>query len=223
MRFASPWPSRIATVCRGMACLPFFVAGPAGASVDEWQFATLLDGRPIGQHRFALARDGGEGLQLTSEAHFDVTLLGFTVYRYRHRSSERWSSNDCLASLDARTDENGSTTGVRGRAEGGRFVIDVDGRPAATVAGPCLMSFAYWNPALATQRQLLDPGTGRVEPVRITPLPAAQLEVGGRSAAVRGLRISGLAHPIDVWYAGERWVGLDTTVQGDRRLSYRLR
>ena len=70
---------------------------------------------------------------------------------------------------------------------------------------------------------MLDPGTGRVEPVRITPLPEARIDVAGQAAAVRGLRISGLPHPIDVWYAGDRWVGLDTTVQGGRRLSYRLR
>jgi len=38
-----------------------------------------------------------------------------------------------------------------------------------------------------------------------------------------GLRIGGLAQPIDVWYDGNRWVGLDTIVSGGRRLSYRLR
>jgi hypothetical protein len=46
--------------------------------------------------------------------------------------------------------------------------------------------------------------------------------VRGRSVVARGWRIVGLARPIDVWYEGEQWVGLDTAVAGDRRLAYRL-
>ena len=53
------------------------------------------------------------------------------------------------------------------------------------------------------------------------PRLAADLDAAG--GALRGLRIGGLTQPIDVWYAGDRWVGLDTTVDGGRRLSYRLR
>jgi hypothetical protein len=85
------------------------------------------------------------------------------------------------------------------------------------------MSFAYWNPALAGQKRLLDPGSGRVEPVAIAAPSAAPTDLGAHGQPVRGLRISGLAQPIDVWYAGDRWVGLDTVVGDGRRLSYRLR
>ena len=53
------------------------------------------------------------------------------------------------------------------------------------------------------------------------PRLAADLDAAG--GALRGLRIGGLTQPIDVWYVGDRWVGLDTTVDGGRRLSYRLR
>jgi hypothetical protein len=83
------------------------------------------------------------------------------------------------------------------------------------------MSFAYWNPALAGQQRLLDPGSGRIESVAIDTPPAVPADLGLQP--VRGLRISGLAQPIDVWYVGNRWVGLDTIVSGGRRLSYRLR
>jgi hypothetical protein len=37
------------------------------------------------------------------------------------------------------------------------------------------------------------------------------------------LRISGNARTVDVWYsAQDQWIGLDTTVDGGRTLSYRL-
>jgi hypothetical protein len=84
------------------------------------------------------------------------------------------------------------------------------------------MSFAYWNPALATQQRLLDPGTGRIESVTITALQASTIPVRGNPASVRGIRITGLQRPIDVWYLDNHWVGLDTTVRGGRKLSYRL-
>lgn len=195
----------------------------------EWQFTARLDGRPIGSHRFTLVSAGGRSASLESEARFDVTLLGIPIYRYRHRASERWQAG-CLASIEATTDDDGRVTRLRGRQEGGQSLeVEVraaadggDASPQAQRAPACTMSFAYWHPELASQRRLLDPGSGRLEPVTITPLREATIEVEGRPTSVRGLRIAGLPHPIDVWYAGTRWVGLDTTVAGGRKLTYRL-
>lgn len=191
----------------------------------EWNFVARLDDRPIGWHRFSL-RGGDAGSaerSLTSDASFDVKLLGLTVYRYRHRVSERWRG-DCLARIVARTDDNGRVTEVSGAAAGAGFALDVVPGGSAGPSGPsCLMSFAYWNDALGAQRRLLDPATGRIENVAIEPITGVPAGIrGARGGALRGLRIGGLAHPIDVWYAGSEWVGLDTVVDGGRRLSYRL-
>ena len=192
----------------------------------DWSFTVRLDGKPIGTHRFVLASAGDGSLALNSEAQFDVSLLGVPLYRYRHRVNERWADG-CLASIDARTDDNGRLTEVQGRARHGRFDLQVryDGRPDPAPAGAanCLMSFAYWNPALAEQKSLLDPGSGRIEPVVMASVAAVPADLDAQAQPVRGLRIRGLPQPIDVWYAGDRWVGLDTTVSGGRRLSYRLR
>jgi hypothetical protein len=196
---------------------------PAATPPAEWRFTVRLDGKPIGTHRFVLASASDGRLALSSEAQFDVTLLGVPVYRYRHRASERWADG-CLVSIDARTEDDGRLTEVRGQAQDGRFDLQVhvvgSPVPASAVAAGCLMSFAYWNPALGGQTRLLDPGSGRIESVAIAAPAAVPADLGPQ--AVRGLRISGLAQPIDVWYAGERWVGLDTIVSSGRRLSYRL-
>lgn len=184
-----------------------------------------LDGKPIGTHRFTLADDGGGVLTLESEAHFHVTLLGLPIYTYRHRVVERWAAG-CLQSIDARTDDDGKVTEVRGRSAAGRFAWHVTA--AGTVRGhadtqACVMSFAYWNPALAVQTRLLDPGSGELQSVVMEVPQASPADLRGQLQPVRGLRIGGLAQAIDVWYAGERWIGLDTTVRGGRHLSYRLR
>ena len=192
----------------------------------EWDFIVRLDGRPVGTHRFTLARQGGGARLLTSAARFEVKLLGWTAYRYRHQARERWQG-DCLASLDASTDDDGRVTQVRGRRGEEGFSIDVSA-PGTEEAAPapqpgCVMSFAYWNTAFTTQRRLLDPGTGRLVPVQVQPLPSTQVETARGLVSARGWRIAGLPNPIDVWYDGDEWAGLDTVVQGGRKLSYRLR
>lgn len=217
------------------------LAAPARLPAAEpatrtWQFTALLDDEPIGEHRFVVTPSADEGgppgeprrRAVSSQARFDVRFLGFTAYRYRHEARESWRG-DCLHSITAITDDDGKRSGVRGRATDGGFAIDggpvVDGGPDQRQTG-CLMTFAYWNPALASQRRLLDPGSGRIESVTIEAIPvdaARPIPVRGVATPVRGLRIRGLPQPIEVWYAGDDWVGLDTTVAGSRRLSYRLR
>ena len=221
-------PLRYRSATRAVAALVIALAATSAfaAPPAEWNFTVRLDGKPIGAHRFELAPDGDGRLALRSEAQYDVTLLGVPLYQYRHRASERWDRG-CLTSIDARTDDNGRLAEVRGRTHEGRFDLQVkdEGRAAqAPVAlSGCLMTFAYWNPALAGQKRLLDPGSGRIEPVVMAVPDAVPADLELNAQRVRGLRIGGLAQPIDVWYAGDEWVGLDTVVGGGRRLSYRLR
>ncbi len=219
-------PLRAAALALLAALAPASVPA-AGPPQGEWNFTVLLDGKPIGTHRFELRNEGGGVRSLTSDARMDVKLFGLTVYRYRHSNRERWNG-DCLSALSARTDDDGKLLDVRaGLGERG-FTVEaaIPGRNDApridSTAASCAMSFAYWNPSLATQRQLLDPGSGRFEAVDVSPLPPTSIEVHGRPRMARGLRIGGLKHPIDVWYVDDQWCGLDSVVDHGRRLSYRL-
>jgi hypothetical protein len=220
---------RLASLLAATLVLPGIVAGESIAPPStraEWRFSVTIDDKPLGTHRFVLeGREGDATRTLTSDARFDVELLGLSVYRYRHSARERWKG-DCVADLTARTEDGGTTTEVTARATGGALAVEIaddKGRMTRATGRGCLMTFAYWNPALGNQRELLDPGTGRIESVEIKALSPSRLDVRGRSVVARGWRIVGLARPIDVWYDGEQWVGLDTAVAGDRRLAYRLR
>ena len=198
---------------------------PAGAPAQDagdrrWDFVARLDGKPIGQHRFTLHVDaeGGAGAPLrrtlSSDAEFAVKVLGFTVYRYRHHAIEHWAG-DCLAAVSAQTDDNGTRTTVHAEARGDGMVVTAS--PAAPDAASrtttgCLASFAYWNPAaLRSRPRLLNDQTGELTAVSVTPIAG-------------GLRIVGAPHPLEVWYSPEGdWTGLDSVVDGGRRLTYRLR
>ena len=205
-----------------LACAPK-VAADAGS---QWNFVVRLDGKRIGRHRFAVDRHADGTATVTSDAQFEVRFLGWTAYRYVHRSRERWSAG-CLAALDATTDDDGRVTRVRAARTGAGLAVDAkdargDEVAAETVPG-CAMSFAYWNPALRSQRHLVDPGTGRLVDVRFTPLPPERIETNTGAVEAPGWRIAGLPNPIDIRWEGDEWVGLDTVVAGGRHLTYRLR
>lgn len=187
----------------GIAAASGAVAQPA----TELDFTVRLDGKPIGSHRFVVTRDAAGNAAVSSDAKFEVKVLGWTAYRYEHHARERWSGN-CLLQLDASTDDDGKTTTVQRRRGDG-----IDG---------CVMTFAYWNAALPDQRRLLDPGTGKLVDVDIAPLQPSPVESRAGTVTAKGWRISGLPNAIDIWWSDGEWIALDTSI-GGRRLSYRLR
>jgi len=216
-------PGRHAPVIAAVFAWPLATATPDvpadAATAARWTFRVMLDDQAIGEHRFNLgaANEAGERT-LVSEATFSVRWLGIPVYRYRHRAVERWRG-DCVIGLSADTDDNGTRTRVSAQAQGEQFEVSA---PAPQSARGCMMSFAYWQPGLRTQQRLLNAQTGRIEPVRVTALGEAPVEVGGRSVGALGWRISGPTQPIDVWYSAQGdWIGLDARVEGGRTLKYR--
>jgi hypothetical protein len=219
---APPSPSALPKAALVAAFVAFAAVGSVGlaasAQAETWNFDVRLDGKPIGTHRFAV--DGSsEAREVTSIAAFDVRLLGITVFRYRHEARERWRG-DCLQEIRSRTDDDGKPVEVDRRLE-----------TAATAEPACLMSYAYWNPALIRQQRLLNPQTGEVDEVRIERLPDATLPVGGRDVDASRWRITSkptsaptARQVLTLWRdrADGRWIGLDAQVKGDRVLTYRL-
>jgi hypothetical protein len=186
--------------------LSLICALSGSAHAVEWNFRALLDDKPIGTHSFSLDTRGDDRT-LRSEANFAVKLLGITVYRYRHSATEQWHG-DCLSELTAATDDGGKASKVH---------------LAADALQGCTMSFAYWNPLIQSQIRLLNAQTGQLETVRISRVGTGTLDVRGTPTPATRWRITGPANPIDVWYSAQGdWIGLDSTVAGGRRLSYRL-
>ena len=185
----------------------------------EWRFEVRLDERAIGEHRFLVSGEG-DRQQLRGEARFTVRLLGVPVYRYRHTVAEQWRG-DCLQALQAETDDNGRTSEVRGQRGDAGWQVRA---PAGSAWPDCVMSFAYWHPALLSQTRLLNPQTGRIEPVKVERAGTGTLPVRGRPVPAVRWRLQTAEQAIDVWLAlsdGD-WVGLDSTLDSGRRLSYRL-
>jgi hypothetical protein len=190
----------------------------ATAQPRAWKFEVMLDDKPIGHHDFVLTGEVPQR-ELRSDARFDITLLFISAYRYRHQARETWNG-DCLAQLASSTDDNGTLTSVEASGDDRRFIV----RNAAgsNAHEGCVMSFAYWNPAILRQPRLLNPQTGRLETVSIRQLPDTQFAIGQRVVPATHYRITGPANPIELWYAADGdWLQLASTVKGGMRLLYR--
>ena len=192
----------------------------AQAQSGAWDFRVYLNDSPIGYHRFTLREQGGER-EMKIEANFNVKILFINAYHYVHDATERWRGN-CLESLTARTDDNGEKLAVDAALDNERLAVTT--AKGRDTLGACVMSFAYWNPAILTQTRLFNAQTGRAETVQVKPQGSDTVEVRGVPVAASRWRITGTAQPIDLWYAADgEWIGLDAAVSGGRRLSYRLK
>lgn len=185
----------------------------------EWRFNVLLDNKPIGQHSFVLSLDQRQQV-LKSEADYNVKLLGFNAYRYQHLAVERWEGG-CLSEIEARTNDNGDALALKGRKDDAGFILN---GPAGTRSLPgCVMSFAYWNPAILKESRLLNAQNGEYLAVSVRDLGAESLSLGSAKIAARRYRLDAGKFSIDLWYgAGNQWLALETRTAEGRLLRYEL-
>lgn len=200
-----------------LAIVFLIAASTALGEERTWRFRADLDGSPIGYHQFTLSGDDAERV-LVTRARFNVKVLGITAYRYEHDATERWRGN-CLDRLSAHTDDDGKRLDVSARASDGR--MSVSGSQGPHELGPCIMTFAYWNPAILSQTHLLNTQTGEYEAVSVRRIGIESIDAGGGRVDATHYRITGSRHPIDLWYSTRNeWLALESTVDGGRRLRY---
>ena len=195
------------------------LAAHAADGTRVYAFKAFLDDKPIGEHRFTVVTEGNER-KVTSEADFAVKFIGITAYHYHHHAQEQWSG-DCLTGLVASTDDDGKPASVKLVKQGDADEITTNaGRK--TESG-CLMTYAYWNPAMRAQKRLLNPQTGKVDAVTVARVADGHVTVDGKDVAASDWRITGGESPVDVWISEQGdWVGLDSMVSnGKHKLSYR--
>jgi hypothetical protein len=191
-------------------------ASPA-AEPREWRFKVFLEDRPIGEQVFRLSEEGGR-VRLLTEASFDVKVLFFTAYTYRHRNEEIWR-NGCLERIESTTDDNGERFRLLGQAGSDGFIVET--AKFNTTLPSCVRSFAYWNVDYLKAPKLLNSQTGEYEAVNVRALGEEVLEVNGTSLRALRYSIEGHRLHIDLWYSLEDdWLALESASKGGRKLRY---
>lgn len=214
------WMSKI--FGRGlMATLLVIGAAPAPAHANQtWDFRVFLDEKEIGTHRFDLIEQGGER-QLTSKARMAVKVLFVTAYTYDHHDVENWQG-DCVNKLSSTTDDNGEKHRVDvQRSDGGTVVQTLEGSQRL---GECVLTFAYWNPAMLEQKRLLNSQDGKQVDVKITDAGADSILVRGVKTPARRYELRSEKLSIDLWYSEQKeWLALESKTARGSKLIYKLR
>jgi len=200
-----------------------FLSGLLAANVAlarDWHFDVSVDGLAVGTHDISL-QENGQARSTRSDMHFRVALLGFTAGSYEQHEEETWQG-DCLTRLDTRTTEKGAVTTVAGRVEGDSFVVDGPGGQKRLPS--CVLSFAYWNPRVLKQTNLVNVQTGALTPITVQAVGKEAYELRGESVEATHYRIDTARNRIDVWYSPEgEWIGLRSTSHEGHVLAYRLK
>jgi hypothetical protein len=194
-----------------------------------WDFRVFLDDKEIGTHRFDLLDKGGGERQLTSQARMAVKILFVTAYTYDHHDVEHWTG-DCLSKLDSKTDDNGDKYQVDVQRQGAATVVKTrDGtrtQDDVKTLGDCVLTFAYWNPAMLKQTRLLNSQDGEHVEVKITDAGADSILVRGVKTTARRyeLRSTNQKLSIDLWYSpANEWLALESKTERGQKLIYKLK
>ncbi|MFY9975668.1 MAG: DUF6134 family protein [Chromatiaceae bacterium] len=189
----------------------------ASPSQQTLRFKVFLDQSPIGEHNFELTA-GDSGKRVVSRAEFDVKLLFFNAYRYRHESREQWRDG-CLERIQATTDDNGTDYRVQGRRIADVLSLQVNGKSERLPA--CVSTFAYWEPDFLKRPVLLNPQTGELVDVKLEAQGWERKRFGGREVDARRYRLRADDLDISLWYTTEGdWIGLESDTGKGKMLRY---
>jgi hypothetical protein len=189
------------------------------AAAKHWHFAVSLDGKPIGKHDFAVARDG-ENVDVDIHAHFKVRMAFIPLYGYDHQDHEVWRGG-CLAQMDSETNDDGKKVAVHGVAKGDGFAVK--GLHGEAMLPACVKSFAYWDESFLTESRLLNSQTGEYETVNLTRHGVETLQLSGRSLAAEHYSLHTGHFGIDLWYSSQgEWLALESHLENGRTLRYEI-
>lgn len=189
----------------------------AGAQ-DGLLFEVAREGRPIGHHRVLFS--GAAGRLSTSIAiDLEVRLAFVRLYSYRHRNQELWDGAR-FVEFASETDDNGERHQVRAVADADGILVDgTGGRQVVSLEH---LPTTWWSRRLTQSGRWIDTQSGRILRASVTEVGRERLIAAGAEVEADRLRLAGdLA--LDIWYAEERWVGLEfrSPVDGSQ-ISYRL-
>jgi hypothetical protein len=189
------------------------------APSQTWNFKVYLDDQEIGEHRFVVSTQNNTR-HVEVDAKFDVRVLFFTAYSYRHSNYEVWRQQ-CLQSIKSKTDDNGEQQYVEGEEHGKAFRV-VTKLSNEQIDG-CIKTFAYWDPDFLNSRQLLNAQTGKLMPVTIKEVGKKIIQVRGDSVESEQYRVITDEFSIDLWYSPQReWLALQSTTRDGSVLRYQL-
>jgi len=192
----------------------------ANSSAKSWNFDVFYDGKNIGEHSFLVTKKLDK-TEVSVNASFDINILFFNAYKYRHTNKEIWA-DQCLESINSKTNDNGTEYRVQGEKKNN--ILEVNNNQELFQFDTCVKTFSYWDKNIVNSHELLNSQTGKVENIVVTSLGTNTIDsVLGKQSASK-YRIQAKTFSIDLWYSvkGE-WLALQSTTEDGNILTYKLK
>jgi hypothetical protein len=161
---------------------------PARAEVQvlEYRVEHPLYG-DIGTYTTVVERHG-DAVEVRSDLHIAVKLLGVVVHRQDGTSVERWDAGRLVA-FHSRTDANGEVTAVAAEVRGEEFVIDSSlGRFTAPLD---VRPSNPWSPEILGASIIMSTRTGKLFKVRLGRTADRVVVVDGKPTPLREYEVVG--------------------------------
>ena len=193
------------------------VANTTLTTEEQLSFRVFLDDREIGYHNVQLRRTPEE-TEVSVDTSFDIKILFFNAFSYRHNAQERWNGA-CLEEVRSATEYGGDQLYLRSEAtETGLKIISQNRE--ITLTG-CIRSYAYWDLERLRTSRLLNTQTGEYQDVNLTDLGMTSLQIGSHNLMAISYQLETEQGDITLWYGeNQEWLGLQTRVRGNKILSY---
>lgn len=195
------------------------VAAPAEKAVPETgriAFRVIREEVEIGAHEVRFRRDG-DRLDVEVEIDLNVTFLGMSLYRYRHRALESWSGGRLVA-LQSTTDDNGERHEVSGSAGPDGFIVRTAAGKRTFPADA--MPSSHWNPLWLEGRPLINTQTGQPIDFSVRRLGTETVATASGATPAERFAVSGALRK-DIWFdAGGRWAATRFQAPDGSTISY---
>jgi hypothetical protein len=208
----------------GFAAVLALAAAAAGA---EWLqsippsrsivFKAASGTTALGVHKVSFEVDG-DAVTAKTEIDLGAKVLFIPVFKYQHRSTERWRAGQLL-SIASTTDDDGEKSVLDGRTDGAQFRIQATGF-AGVVPGP-IAPTSYWNYENLRKSRWFSTQSGKVVTVSVAAKGVETIPIRGVPSPARRYEVTG-DFAITLWYdAQNRWVKSRFTVN-DSEIVYTL-
>lgn len=173
------------------------------SSTTEINFEVLRKGKPFGSHVLTFdPRDDGT-LRVTNDIELTAKVGPFTVYQYRHASTETWTDGR-LTALEGETRKEGDDLIVSVTTGDGELVVEGTNYTGAAPAG--IIPSSHWHSTEVFSEQILSSEGGQLLDVKTENMGHDTVIVAGAEIeATKFKLVSDLT--VYLWYDAEgRWV-----------------
>ena len=181
-----------------LLCTPLLAAAPAQAVSPPGTYRYTIthpQHGDIGTFQNTIRRQG-DGTTVDTDIRVNVKLAFVTVHRLEADRQEVWK-NGRLVSYTSKTNKNGETVNVQGRAEGDRFII---AGPGGKVEAPAdVVPTTAWSIDITKADTVMASESGKIYPAKLVNSGTEMVEVNGRQVRAKHFKVAADTR-YELWY-----------------------